>query len=428
MTNFNFMMPLGQAVFWGVITFSLLVVMHEGGHFLAARLFGVNVSEFMIGLPGPALRWRGTRTTFGVTAVPLGGYVRIAGMEPGEEDPLLADALWAVAQAGGMDASALASALAIDRDRAFALLVTLTDWTAVEAERGGSHDYVARVTPEPGEAADELLSRVREHTYRGQPTWKRVVILASGVAVNIVAAILTFTVVLTAYGFFVPTLSLDAVVAKSAAATAGLKAGDAITTLDGRKLTEWTQLTDGLKKYKPGQVVSIGYTRNGTRHVTDVTLGAGDTGHAFLGVQAHQVNRPEPLGTAFVDSLKLTGKVFAAIAGFFASVIHPPQFVQNLQGARSVIGISAEVAKAVRNGPLDYAWLVALLSLTLGAMNILPLPPLDGGKVALELIERAVGRPIKRELAYGVSAAGAILLFALIGYLMYADIVRLAAG
>ena len=117
-----------------------------------------------------------------------------------------------------------------------------------------------------------------------------------------------------------------------------------------------------------------------------------------------------------------------ATAGFFASVIHPSQFVQNLQGARSVIGISAEVAQAVRNGPLDYAWLLALLSLSLGVMNILPLPPLDGGKVALELIERAVGHPIRRELAYGVSAAGAILLFALIGYLMYADIVRLAAG
>jgi regulator of sigma E protease len=426
--GFDFMMPFGQAVFWGVITLSVLVVLHEGGHFLAARLFGVNVAEFMIGLPGPALRWRGKRTTFGVTAVPLGGYVRIAGMEPGEEDPLLADALWAAVQAGRIAAPALADALAVDRDRAFSLLVTLTDWTAVETERGHSHDYVVRATPEPGETAEQMLARIREHTFRGQAKWKRVLILAAGVTVNIVAAIVVFTVVLAAYGFFVPTLTLDAVVAKSAAGTAGIKAGDTITTLNGRKLTEWTRLTDGLKKHKPGETVAIGYTHGGKTYVADVALGKGDKGQAFLGVQAHQVHQPEPIGKAFVDSLKLTGAVFVAIAGFFASIIHPTQFVQNLGQVRSVIGISAEVAQAARNGPLDYAWLLALLSLSLGAINILPLPPLDGGKVALELIERAVGRPISREWAYGVSIVGAVLLFSLIGYLMYADIVRLAAG
>ena len=59
------------ALFWGVITFSLLVVVHEGGHFLAARLFGVKVHEFMVGLPGPAIRFRGSKTTYGITAIPL---------------------------------------------------------------------------------------------------------------------------------------------------------------------------------------------------------------------------------------------------------------------------------------------------------------------------------------------------------------------
>ena len=62
-------------IFWGVITFSILVVIHEGGHFLAARAFGVKVHEFMVGLPGPAIRFRSKRsgTSFGITAIPLGG-------------------------------------------------------------------------------------------------------------------------------------------------------------------------------------------------------------------------------------------------------------------------------------------------------------------------------------------------------------------
>ena len=80
-------------------------------------------------------------------------------------------------------------------------------------------------------------------------------------------------------------------------------------------------------------------------------------------------------------------------------------------------------ADAARPGALDYAWLVALLSLSLGVMNILPIPPLDGGKVAVEIVERLRGRRCAR-VSLALSAAGAMLLFSLIVYLMYADVVR----
>ncbi len=79
------------------------------GHFLAARAFGVKVHEFMVGLPGPALRLHTKNMDWGVTAVPLGGYVRIAGMEPGAEDELLGEALVAVRDRGPLDAAALAA-------------------------------------------------------------------------------------------------------------------------------------------------------------------------------------------------------------------------------------------------------------------------------------------------------------------------------
>ncbi len=97
-----------SALFWGIITFSLLVLIHEGGHFAAARMFGVKVHEFMIGLPGPALRLHGKKTVYGITAIPLGGYVRIAGMEPGPENPLLGPALAAATRRGTIDADQLA--------------------------------------------------------------------------------------------------------------------------------------------------------------------------------------------------------------------------------------------------------------------------------------------------------------------------------
>jgi len=73
---------------------------------------------------------------------------------------------------------------------------------------------------------------------------------------------------------------------------------------------------------------------------------------------------------------------------------------------------------------LSYAWMMALLSLSLGVMNILPIPPLDGGKVASELIEAVARRPIPRKVSLAFSATGALLLFSLVFYLMYADVVR----
>jgi regulator of sigma E protease len=255
-----------------------------------------------------------------------------------------------------------------------------------------------------------------------------VVVLVSGVGVNIVAAILTFTIVLSLYGFLVPTLTIESVQPKSPAAVAGIKPGDEVTAIDGQRLAGWTELTSALAKRKPGETVTLAYRRGGVAMASTLVLATREDGSALIGIVSHSVNRPESPITAFVDSLKLTGAVFAAIAAFFGSVIHPHQFVQQLQGARSVIGISTMVRDAAETGPLDYAWLVALLSLSLGAMNVLPVPPLDGGKIALEIIERIAGRPIKREIAYAVSAVGVALLFSLIGYLMYADIVRLVTN
>jgi regulator of sigma E protease len=122
------------------------------------------------------------------------------------------------------------------------------------------------------------------------------------------------------------------------------------------------------------------------------------------------------------QSVRLTGLVFRAIVDLF----NPTTFARSVQGVRGPVGISVMAAEAAAAGPLSYAGLIAMLSLSLGVMNILPLPPLDGGKIVLEIAERIIGKPISRSVSLGLSAAGAVLLFSLIGYIMYADIARLA--
>lgn len=421
-------LPVWSMVFWGIVTFSILVFLHEGGHFVAARYFGVNVHEFMLGLPGPAIRLKSrSGTSFGVTAIPLGGYVRIAGMDPGAEDPLLARALEISAEAGRIDTARLAQALDISAEKASSLLLTLSDYMALEPATDDDFSFVSLVTTAKDETPEELLARVRAKTYRGLRTWQRVAVLAAGVGVNIVAAILTFIVVLAIWGNPTPTLTLDTIVPQSAAHAARLKPGDTIVGIDGTKLAGWNDLMAALQEAKPGQTVTVSYTRGGKLHTVSVALG-NERGRAFLGVGPRYEYHGMPVLQAVSDSFKLTGAVFGALGQFIAGIVHPRQFVASLKDARSIVGISELAAQQAQAGPLDYSWFIAFLSLSLGAMNLLPIPPLDGGKVLMEGIERLAGHPLRREVSLAVSATGTLLLFSLIGYLMYADIARIATG
>jgi regulator of sigma E protease len=406
-------------VFWGVITFSLLVVLHEAGHFVAARAFGLKVHEFMVGLPGPRIRFKGKNTTFGVTAIPLGGYVRIAGMEPGAEDELTADALAHATRQRRTDALDTSKALGIPQERAGQILATLADWGALTPAEDDDISYDAVYAAEAADDPQQLLDTALSVTYRGQPTWKRIIILSAGVVVNLATAILVFTVVLAGWGYYQQSLTLAAVEPGTGAYDAGLQGGDTIIALDSESIEDWMTLSMTISAAEPGSDMAVTYERNGVEDTVVAVLG-NEGGAAYLGVQADVEHVDLSVGESLVQSFLWTGLVFQAIIDFF----NPETFEVAMEGARGVIGISVEVAEAVRNGPLDYAWLIALLSLSLGVMNILPIPPLDGGKVLLEIIEKLKGSPMPRNVVVGISLGGVLLLFSFIGYVMYADVMR----
>lgn len=421
-------------VFWGIITFSLLIVIHEGGHFLAARAFGVKVHEFMIGLPGPALRFRGKKTTYGVTAIPLGGYVRIAGMEPGPEDPLLQPVLALVTRDETGDATGVAEALGVAEDEAATALFTLADWDALTAPAGEDGVYRSKFAPVDADDPKLLLERARSVTFRGLSFPKRVMVLSMGVVLNLLTAILVFTVVLTAMGFDHPTMNIDTVGSGSAAEAAGIRSGDVILAVNGTKTDSWDRLVRTIQTYQPGETVTVTISRNGyvsevaarLKPATDSVSGNPITpSRAMLGVT--QGYRSVPAGhpiAAFGESFYYLGLTFSALAGLFT----PSRFQSTVSQSSSIVGASVMLAEAWRQGVLTYTTLVAALSLSLGAINIFPIPPLDGGKIVVEIIERVRGRSLSRGFSLGVSLTGAALLFALIGYLMYADVVRLASG
>jgi regulator of sigma E protease len=395
------------------------VVLHEGGHFLAARAFGVHVREFMIGLPGPGLRYRGKKTTYGVTAIPLGGYVRISGMEPGPEDPRLAPVLAYVTRNGSANADQLANDLGITLQDADALLATLLDWDSVTLVEGTDDTYQSVHAMHLAQDPEALLNLARSTTYRGLPAWKRILVLLAGVTVNFVSALLVFVLVLTIVGLPTQTLTIAELVPGGAAAAAGIRVGETVKIMDGKPYDSWEALVTDIGAHKPGDTVRLTLAQDDKTRTLDVTLRS-DKGHARLGVSGASVNVPLTVPKAFAMSFDLIGKVFQAIAGFFS----PSTFSSSVQNSTGVIGIAVMAGQSAERGPIDFAFFIALLSLSLGAMNVLPIPPLDGGKVVLEIIEAVARRPLSRRVAIGISLVGTVLLLSLISYLMYIDVIR----
>lgn len=416
-------MNTANIIFWGVLTFSILIVLHEGGHFFAARMFGVKVHEFMLGLPGPAIRLTTKNTTYGITMIPLGGYVRIAGMEPGPEDDMLGEALKAVSLEGRVDAQSLADRLGIQRDRAAAMLAMLADWGAIEPAADDEISYVGPLWATQYTDPGEMLDTARKSTYRGLSTAKRIAVLAAGVLVNLLTAIVIFTVVLSIWGYDVPSMTISEIGPGTPAAQAGLLPGDTVRSIDGHEFTDWFELINYLAITPPDTDATLVYERDGRETSVELTFAKNpDSGSALLGITSGEIKHISPnVFEALGQSLQWTRDSFVMIMAFF----NPETFKIVAQNARSVVGVSVEAANVVKYGrALGYAQFIALLSLSLGIMNILPIPPLDGGKVLVELVERIGGRPLGRRLQIGLSLAGAIMLFSLIGYLMYADVLR----
>ncbi len=378
-------MSVLMVAFWGLLVLSLLVFIHEGGHYLAARVFGMRVTEFFLGLPS-RLRLSHKSKTYGtevgVTPILLGGYTRICGME-GEQDELLAPALACVQRHGRVRVADLATELGCDEDRAYSLVATLADWGSIaplydpalgeqvgqadwpasfqtlarddqllnEYDRG--HDFSRAGSTAQGEprvpdmSPSEFLEHERSHTYLGGSFVARVVTLMAGPFVNIVFSALLITATLCIFGM-------------------------EVMTGNGSETVLW---------------------------------------------------RPDVL-----TALKFSWDYAVTVATFALRLIMPQHTLEVLESSSSVVGISVMASEAAKTSPIDLALLVASVSMSLGFMNLLPIPPLDGGKILIEVIQLVTGRPLSMRAQSIVSYVGlAFFLFVFVVALRN-DIVRFVLG
>lgn len=356
------------------ILLGFLVFIHEGGHYLAARAFGVRVSEFMLGFPGPGISIKRGQTRFGITCVPLGGYAKVCGMEPGEMSPHLQQVLAAMHARGTANVEDVMEDCGLTEQQAYAALDQLVGWGSLTEPRKTDEFNTYRVAESPvpskrvlrklaaqgkpapvayaeGQARpvanpEELFQSEYRQQYRSLSFWKRVVILLAGVFTNLVFALLAFVVIYSVLGF-------------------------------------------------------------------DYQMPSGEVQHVTVG----------PL-QACAAGISYIAAVVQAVAGLF----NPSTAAEVVSESTSVMGIAVMSKSAFESGLVNVLTLSAMLSTSLGIMNLLPIPPLDGGRFVVEVVQKITRKNASVKVMNFLSTAGMLLFLGFFALMLSQDVQRFIFG
>ncbi len=414
-------------VFWGLLLLIVIVVIHELGHFIAARAFGVRVTEFMIGMPGPNIGFERNGTRYGVTCIPLGGYNRIAGMEGGEEDPNLAPVLAYVYRQGAVDVEHVSAACSLDEDDAEYILTILDGWGSIN-KPGRSNKTDKWCAPkttryalgEPREVEDPvaLLDAERKETYRGLPCWKRLVVLFAGPFAN---ALLTVALVLAAFcgvGMQYSTTTVDSVVDGAPAQAAGIQPGDIIISVDGQQVEYLSQINAALANKQAGDVIELGIQRDGQDMTIDLDAAQSDDGRPIIGIYA----TTDRMRVGPAEALNSAWTMMSQTVMAYAKLFNPSTSAETLSQSSSIVGISVIAKKAAGVDVFMYLYIVAAVSISIGIVNLVPVPPLDGGKIVTECVEKVIRRPVPIRVINVTTIVFIVLMLIFFVYMVRQDV------
>ncbi len=385
-----------------VVGLGALVLVHEAGHFFASLALGMRPRKFYLGFPPAVLKTTRRGIEYGVGAIPLGGFVKIPGMHrpaPGDVDTHLARILGEAPDLGG-PIERLRSALAAgDHDAARAALATVRK---LVDERPLSDEV--RKTAQKG--IDDLSDALGPDAYWRAAPWKRVLVIAAGPGANILLTIILLTGLLMTSGGKV-TPRVETIVPSSPAAAVGLHAGDTIVAIDGSAVSA-ADIPHRIAS-SAGKPLALTVLRGG-RHVQLGPVSARKNrqdGVYRIGFGLHSDGLG--LSAATVDSFRITGRVTREIGSSLGRIVTG----SGRKEISSPVGIVSGSSDAVKQGTDSYLGVLALISLSIALLNLLPLLPLDGGHIAFSLIEGVRGRAVAREVYERVSVVGIALVLLL---------------
>lgn len=321
-----------------LLVFTLIVVVHEGGHFFAAKAGGIKVEEFAVGM-GPLIA--GTKkgeTLFSIRALPIGGFCKMLGEDEENKDP-----------------------------RAF----------------------------------------------NNKPVAVRMAAIVAGPVLNLVLAVLLFSMVITPVA--------DSIVGQATkgkpAAKAGIVAGDKIIEINGTPISKWDQIRSNISKHQGAEVKITLENKGQTRVVNVVPEKTQEPNQFVIGI----VPTTKISGFSLTQGIKTTAFITDAMFNVLGKLITGRASSQDVSGP---IGIVKELNDAAKTGIWQVIFLTALISLNLAIFNLLPIPALDGGRLLFLLIELVRRKPIAAEKEGMVHFIGFVALMVLMVVMVYMDAVK----
>ncbi|MDN5363111.1 MAG: regulator of sigma protease [Eubacteriales bacterium] len=364
-----------------IFVFGLVIIIHELGHFLVAKLAGITVYEFSVGFGPRVFGFRYGETRYNLRLLPLGGFVRAAGMD--EEDDLREARL------------------------------------RVAEERG--------LSPQQAEAlpAEEVMASLdRNRFFRNRPLYQRALMIVAGSLMNFVLAIVLFFIIFAVIG--VPNYDAPPVIGEVKAGfpaeKAGMKPGDRLVAVDGKKVEKWDQLLAVVRK-KAGQPVRFTVIRDGRELQFTVTpVYDRQVRGGVVGITQRVPLEPLPVLKAARMALASTGEIAVRITEVLRNFFRDKSHLQDIAGPVRMTVIIKDAAKMGLNYLL---WLTAVISINLGIFNLLPIPALDGSRLLFLAAEAIRGKPVDPNKENMVHLVGFALLLLLMVVITYNDIIQL---
>ena len=411
-----------------IIIFGILVVVHEFGHFYMAKRSGILVREFSVGMGPKLFATRKNGTTYTLRWLPLGGYVRMAGMaddeaelEAGTQATLILNDRGVVQQINTSDKVTTLNGVPFQ--------IAKTDlqkelW--LEGYEAGDESVVKRYSVDhdatviESDGTEVQIAPV-DVQFQSATLLNRMLTNFAGPFNNFILAIVAFIIfAMLSGGVTKNTTELGTIQANSPAQKAGLKANDRLLAINGRSVTSFADMSELINK-NPGKPLHIKYQRQQqtkTVTVTPKTVKQGDTKIGQIGVtpsQDHRVIAMVKYG--FTQSWSLASQIFKVLGSFLTGGF-------SLDKLSGPVGMYSMTSQFTKQGFNALVYFLAFLSLNLGIMNLIPIPALDGGKLVLNVIEAIRRKPLSPEKEGIVTLVGVGIMVLLMVLVTWNDIQR----